>query len=316
MEYLGDGEGTNGNRGLAVSTAGGDDAFAGAVVAAVEDAQRESIALVHYIGREYVDRPNNLVPLTLKQVSMLTPSARHGGALSIHGMPVNTVCTRVHTCLFCCFWLFSPYIFFSKNPSTHSICLQARLLGRVWNRTESSEEISFVLGDGTGSIEAKIWTIDGEYMRALREVRNGDYVVVNGSIRTRDSVMHIRAYSIRLVTNYNEITNHFLHCIYVSLDLQKQLREREMDIRRANLVVASNEQSQAPNGAEKLFGDVLQVFYRPGIVELENGASFSLIQSETGADADQLRTVIGAHVAMGNLFTTIDDDHFKCSFNG
>ncbi|XP_044364397.1 replication protein A 32 kDa subunit B [Triticum aestivum] len=282
MEYLGDGEGTNGNRGLAVSTAGGDDAFAGAVVAAVEDAQRESIALVHYIGREYVDRPNNLVPLTLKQVSMLTPSARHGGALSIHGMPVNT----------------------------------ARLLGRVWNRTESSEEISFVLGDGTGSIEAKIWTIDGEYMRALREVRNGDYVVVNGSIRTRDSVMHIRAYSIRLVTNYNEITNHFLHCIYVSLDLQKQLREREMDIRRANLVVASNEQSQAPNGAEKLFGDVLQVFYRPGIVELENGASFSLIQSETGADADQLRTVIGAHVAMGNLFTTIDDDHFKCSFNG
>ena len=52
MEYLGDGEGTNGNRGLAVSTAGGDDAFAGAVVAAVEDAQRESAALVHYIGRE------------------------------------------------------------------------------------------------------------------------------------------------------------------------------------------------------------------------------------------------------------------------
>ncbi|XP_044364494.1 replication protein A 32 kDa subunit B [Triticum aestivum] len=188
MEYLGDGEGMKGNRGLAVSTAGGDDAFAGAVVAAVEDAQRESVALVHYIGREYVDPPNNLVPLTLKQVSMLTPSARHGGALSIHGMPVNT----------------------------------ARLLGRVWNRTESSEEISFVLGDGTGSIEAKIWTIDGEYMRALREVRNGDYVVVNGSIRTRDSVMHIRAYSTRLVTNYNEITNHFLHCIYVSLDLQKQ----------------------------------------------------------------------------------------------
>ncbi|KAM3276282.1 hypothetical protein ACQJBY_044583 [Aegilops geniculata] len=166
----------------------------------------------------------------------------------------------------------------------------ARLLGRMSNCTESAEEINFILGDGTGAIEAKIWKIDGEYMQALREVR--------------------------LVTNYNEITHHFLHCIYVSLDLQKQLREREMNFRRANLVVASNEQSRAPNGAEKLFGDVLQVFYRPGIVELENSASFSLIQSETGADADQLRTVIGAHVSMGNLFTTIDDDHFKCSFNG
>ena len=39
-----------------------------------------------------------------------------------------------------------------------------------------------------------------------------------------------------------------------------------MNIERTNLVVASNEQSRVPNGAERLFADVLRVFYRLGIV--------------------------------------------------
>ncbi|XP_044443835.1 uncharacterized protein [Triticum aestivum] len=52
MEGLGDGEGKNGSRGLAVSTAGGEDAFAGAIVSAVEDAHHESVAPVHYIGQQ------------------------------------------------------------------------------------------------------------------------------------------------------------------------------------------------------------------------------------------------------------------------
>ncbi|XP_048569522.1 replication protein A 32 kDa subunit B-like [Triticum urartu] len=152
------------------------DAFAGAIVAAVEDRYHESVAPVHYIGRQYLDPPNNLVPLTLKQVSMLTPSARHGGHYRCTG------------------------------------CLSARLKTNFMPVEDEHNLIDC----------CTFRTIDGEYMQALREVRNGDYVMVNGSIRRRDSVMHIRVYSIRLVTNYNEITHHFLHCIYVSLDLQKQ----------------------------------------------------------------------------------------------
>ncbi|XP_037467591.1 replication protein A 32 kDa subunit B-like [Triticum dicoccoides] len=84
-----------------------------------------------------------------------------------------------------------------------------------------------------------------------------------------------------------------------------------------DLAVAAHQQSSPVSDINnRLFDDVLRVFYHPGVLELENGASFALIQSQTGADADQLRFVIGAHVAMGNLFTTIDDGHYKCSFNG
>ncbi|XBI47200.1 hypothetical protein VPH35_111215 [Triticum aestivum] len=272
MEGLGDGEGNNGSRGSAVSTSRGEDAFTGAIIATVEDAHHDSVAPVHYIGQQYLDPPNNLVPLTLKQVSMLTPSDRH----------------RVHYRYMECLECLHPFLF----------CRHDCLVG-CGNRTDSTEEINFILGDGTGAIEAKIWTIDGEYMQVLREVRRVPRVFsysLNGSIRMRDSVMHIQVYSIRfftrqkqfffalfLVANYNDITHHFLHCIY--------LREREMNIRRAS------------RGFLVMFFEFSTVHK----YELENGASFSLIPSLVCYRSSRL---------YGQLFTTIDDDHFKCSFSG
>lgn len=35
--------------------------------------------------------------------------------------------------------------------------LQARLLGRMLNRRDMPEEIEFILADGTGAIQARIW---------------------------------------------------------------------------------------------------------------------------------------------------------------
>ncbi|KAF6999053.1 hypothetical protein CFC21_015128 [Triticum aestivum] len=154
-------------------------------------------------------------------------------------------------------------------------------------------------------------------MPDLRCVSDGDYVIVNGSVKAEGCMKHIRVYTLSMVTNYNAITHHFLQCIYVHLDLQKKYKDKKDDVRRIDLAVAAHEQSSlSSDTTNRLFDDVLRVFYHPGILELENGASFTLIQSQTGADVEQLRSVIGAHVAMGNLFTTVDDDHYKCSFNG
>ncbi|XP_037478626.1 replication protein A 32 kDa subunit B-like [Triticum dicoccoides] len=139
-------------------------------------------------GQQHFDHPPTLVPLTVKQVTMLAPSIEHGGALSIHGTPVST----------------------------------ARLLGRMLNRRDMPEEIEFILADGTGAIQARIWTAQSEYMLALRSVSDGDYMIVNGSIKAEGSLKHIRVYSLSVVTNYNAITHHFLQCIYVHLDLRKK----------------------------------------------------------------------------------------------
>ena len=52
--------------------------------------------------------------------------------------------------------------------------------------------------------------IGSECMQALHFVSNADYILVNGSIRMRDSLAHIRVYSMSIVTKYNDITQHYL----------------------------------------------------------------------------------------------------------
>ncbi|KAI5013450.1 hypothetical protein ZWY2020_034562 [Hordeum vulgare] len=121
MKGWGDGCVTNGSRSSTVSTAGGEDAFAHAIVPVGKDIHPDSVAAIHnsaqWIGRF------------------------HSG------------------------W-------------------EARLLLRMWNRQNQTEEINFILDVGTSDIEASIWTIDSEYMRVF----NGNYRIVNGSIRMKDSL--------------------------------------------------------------------------------------------------------------------------------
>ncbi|XP_044411602.1 uncharacterized protein [Triticum aestivum] len=74
---------------------------------------------------QHLDVPNNLVPLMVKQITLLTPSAQYGGALSLHGMPIIT----------------------------------GRLVGMMRNRQDLDSEIVFDFDDGTGRIKARIWSV-------------------------------------------------------------------------------------------------------------------------------------------------------------
>ena len=46
------------------------------------------------------------------------------------------------------------------------------------------------------------------------ECRQGAYVRVIGQVRTYQDTLHILAHDVRPVTDFNEITHHFLECIY------------------------------------------------------------------------------------------------------
>ncbi|XBI43460.1 hypothetical protein VPH35_108227 [Triticum aestivum] len=237
-----------------VSVVPTENVFAGAIVPASVDVV--SVPAIQSRGAQHMDQPSTLVPLNCE-------ASDH--ACSFYGA---RGCAE------------DPWSACHHGMHEHVAVLVgflARLLGRMLKRRDMTDEIDFILADGTGAIQD----------------------------------------TYGVVTNYNAITNHFLQCVYVHLDLKKRYKDRQSDIRRMELSVAAHEQSSpVSDRGNRLFDDVLRVFYHPGILQLENGASFTLIQSQTGADAEQLRCVIGAHVAMGNLFTTIDDDHYKCSFNG
>ncbi|KAM0834701.1 hypothetical protein ACQ4PT_063414 [Festuca glaucescens] len=156
---------------------------------------------------------------------------------------------------------------------------EVRLVGRMLNKKQQVTDVSFVLDDGTGMIEMKRWdneTFDTEEMKL---VKDGDYVIVIGGLKDFQGKRQVTAFSVRLVTNYNDITHHFLHCIYVHLDLARPKPPTS---------------SASGNTAGKELSDlVMSVFHDP-----------------------VLGLTVLHLVDLGNLYATIDDDHYKSTMNG
>lgn len=93
------------------------------------------------------------------------------------------------------------------------------LVGMVHNKEERNIDTSFFLDDSTGRIQVKRW-IDGQDSHEFTEmqaVKNGMYVRVHGHLRTFQNKLHVVAFSVRPITNFNELTFHFLEVIYVHL---------------------------------------------------------------------------------------------------
>ncbi|KAM0877516.1 hypothetical protein ACQ4PT_035438 [Festuca glaucescens] len=127
----------------------------------------------------------------------------------------------------------------TSTPEGGSVITRVRLVGRMLKKKQQVTDVSFVLDDSTGRIEMKRW----------------------------------------LVTNYNDITHHFLHCIYVHLDLARPKAPTS---------------SASGNTAGKELSDlVMSVFHDP-----------------------VLGLTVLHLVDLGNLYATIDDDHYKSTMNG
>ncbi|KAJ0569356.1 putative replication factor A protein [Helianthus annuus] len=96
-----------------------------------------------------------------------------------------------------------------------------KLVGMVLNKAEGVNDIRFVLDDGTGRIDCLKWYTSFCY---------GVYVRVHGQLKGLQGKQHLMVFGInypvllnhaynastcRPVTDFDEITHHFVECIYV-----------------------------------------------------------------------------------------------------
>ncbi|CAM0945138.1 unnamed protein product [Alopecurus aequalis] len=156
-----------------------------------------------------------------------------------------------------------------------------RLVGRMLNKNERVTNVLFDLDDGTGRMEVKRW----------------------------------------LVTNYNDITHHFLHCIYVHLDLTRSKRSSSQPT--VNVNTSTSNQVPAPNNlaptnvaGTELSDLVMSVFHDPVLGNLEHGVSVDQVASRLKLADGLARSTILHLVDLGNLYPTIDDNHYKSALNG
>ncbi|XP_022845875.1 replication protein A 32 kDa subunit B isoform X4 [Olea europaea var. sylvestris] len=123
----------------------------------------------------------SLLPLTVKQISEAFQASDDKVNFLIDGVDVNNV----------------------------------KLLGMLYDKAERITDVSFALDDGTGRIDCHRWVNEAVDTKEMELVLNGMYVRVHGHLKGFQGKKQLMVYSVRPVTDYNEIAYHFAECVYV-----------------------------------------------------------------------------------------------------
>ncbi|CAM6094748.1 unnamed protein product [Calypogeia fissa] len=211
------------------------------------------------------------------------------------------------------------------------------LVGMIHSKEEKATDVSFQLDDFTGRIEVKKW-IDGqdsEELSDLRNLRNESYVRVHGHLRSFQGKRNVVAFSVRAIEDFNEITFHFLECIFVHLTQTKKtqgvsniptnagvygapVNATGTLNQGANNTSSYNQYSAPPaapmggNSADAFRKRVQAFFEEPSSTKLEYGLHRNdVMQRMVGFTREQVNDAIDFLVNEGHVYSTIDDDHFK-----
>ncbi|CAG8607587.1 3522_t:CDS:2 [Ambispora gerdemannii] len=193
---------------------------------------------------------------------------------------------------------------------------------------EQANYINYIMEDGTGSIDVKSFFNDDLKDEKKFEHKANTYVRVLGIVKLVQKIV-VNPYSIRLVTDHNEISYHFLEVIHVHLSLTKTPKNSTALQYGNNAFTSSNSHNDQSFGGNRFnnarnepdeqypttFTEIHKAIMRY-VNKFQEGNSdeiavqdilneFNMYGRSTVRDAiDWLKTE-------GHLFTTTDEEHVK-----
>ncbi|VAI80239.1 unnamed protein product [Triticum turgidum subsp. durum] len=228
--------------------------------------------------------PSSLRPLTIKMLldSFFEDTERY--PLIIDGMPVSSV----------------------------------DLIGMVRNKSLSMDHCTFDLYDGTGSVNVYFWFDGRQDSKDAWSFNEGMYVRVVGRATSLEQFFQIKAYMVRTVKNFNDITHHFIYCIKAHIDISKQsrlkLQENSVATPSASTVMPRYQIAPSQIPEDCSFEDkIFSILRDPAYRDMDHGVSLKLLRSALGASQDDIMKVITEQIRLGEMYTTIDERHFKSS---
>ncbi|CAN6335596.1 unnamed protein product [Urochloa humidicola] len=203
-----------------------------------------------------------------------------------------------------------------------------RLVGMVNGKVERATDVSFTLDDGTGRLDFIRWVNDTSDSSETAAVQNGMYVSVIGILKGLQERKRATAFSIRHITDFNEVTLHFIQCVRMHIENTKL---KVGSPARTNSMVASVSngfsESSTPtslksnpapltsgasgSGETDLNTLVLNIFREPENIESEHGVHIDEIVKRFRLPEAKIREAIEYNADVGHIYSTIDDFHYK-----
>ncbi|GJP68001.1 hypothetical protein CLOP_g24757 [Closterium sp. NIES-67] len=216
------------------------------------------------------------------------------------------------------------------------------LVGKVVRRDDHELDVSIVLDDGTGKIEVRRWfEPDTNELATLDSVRPGVYVRAHGHVRLQNNKRFVVAQVIRPVTDFNEVTFHFLDAIFVYLHTRKS-QGGATDGTEASPHQPPQQQQQQPaynqyvpppapaapagaagaaaggggggagGGRLELRDRIMQFYESPQNAAIQQGINHQQVaQSMPDVSPQEIRSTVDHLVMEGLLYSTIDEDHYR-----
>jgi replication factor A2 len=103
--------------------------------------------------------------------------------------------------------------------------VQVCLVGQIQSVATQSTNITYKIDDGTGVIDVKKW-LDPELKQAIEDgsttpIAQDTYVRVWGKVKEFNSKRHVGATFVRPITDFNEVSYHFLQSTLVHLQMTR-----------------------------------------------------------------------------------------------
>ncbi|KAG5225769.1 replication family protein [Salix suchowensis] len=198
------------------------------------------------------------------------------------------------------------------------------IVGRVSHKEDKASEHTFLVDDGTGQIECTKWVQESLDTEQMGEILVGMYVRVHGHLRGLQGRRFLNVFSIRPVTDFNEIPSHFIECIYVHF-YNTRLRgvTAQPPVANSTSTPLKGYQAAPPyqssvyssaDGLNNVSQMILNFLQQPAYLSTE-GAHYDVIARQLNIPTNKLKEELQILVDNGLIYTTINDDYYKSTVN-
>eukprot|EP00873_Tetraselmis_striata_P009563 jgi/Tetstr1/429827/TSEL_019694.t1 len=206
--------------------------------------------------------------------------------------------------------------------------INVTLVGRIIHAEEAATCLSFKLDDGSGTLDVRYWvdSDDSELMQQNKaQWRVDAHVRIHGHVRSFNGERQVVAYSIRTITDFNEVTYHYLQAIFQHEHITRMhgananAGPSPMGVKPEAPTFAA---APGPAGGVNAIGDdglnqaqrlCKQVFESGECAQSEVGFTAQEVMGRLNGQlsAQHVKEAIDFLVQECHVYTTTDDDHFK-----